>query len=610
MTGTFSPRLTSDSTLRWNELAELNPDQLFLVPAVGWREASHRAHSAAERSRGEMVTPLQATQKGEDAEVAVAQIQRLCEDFSYIHQECGLVASALEALAAELAAPHAEVCRALDEAQARGFTILGDGSVSYPEAPSQTGGEGAVGPEGVADAGGGVFDISGQVSDVLRGQENPNYPYAKDIADRIAAAVSTAREVDAQYADLLRDLDTTDEVAVTDAAWADADRDAGRTAGLVDDALGTGVPGDHSTPAETKKWWDGLSEEEREQELALHPEEIGNRNGIPSDVRDEANRTNIRAAMGQLEEDDSDGAQAKLKGLQSIQAQLDARSDPPMYLLGVGTEGNGRAIVSYGNPDTSRNVSAYVPGLGTSLNAGFAGGDLKRARNTALGAQSHDPSSASIVWLGYDAPQTGSGIGDVAAEGDARKGGTAYNDFMAGISATNENADPHVTAIGHSYGSLTVGQAAQQDGGIPGVDDIILVGSPGTGADKASDLGLSGDHVYVGAAENDPVTHAPSKAETGGAVAGGLLGGPIGAIGGAVVGHAVDGGDNGWFGTDPAEASFGGTRFAVADGPTVIPNGTAAHSNYFDPVKDPESAKNIGKIVAGQGSTVSREEPR
>ncbi|MFD0393539.1 alpha/beta hydrolase [Streptomyces nogalater] len=84
---------------------------------------------------------------------------------------------------------------------------------------------------------------------------------------------------------------------------------------------------------------------------------------------------------------------------------------------------------------------------------------------------------------------------------------------MAGLAATNDHKDPHLVAIGHSYGSRLVGAATQEPGGIPGADDIILLGSPGTGVDRAEELGVGKDHVFVGAAENDPVSHLPSKKE-------------------------------------------------------------------------------------------------
>ncbi|MEK8144318.1 alpha/beta hydrolase [Streptomyces sp. M10(2022)] len=212
----------------------------------------------------------------------------------------------------------------------------------------------------------------------------------------------------------------------------------------------------------------------------------------------------------------------------------------------------------YGNPDTARNVAAYVPGW-EPLDEDFAKNDLQRARDTAIGAREINPASptASIVWLGYDAPQVSAGdlINnlDVAGESNAEVGASAYNSFMAGVSTTNGHSDPHITAIGHSYGSLTVGLAAQSEGGIPGAEDIVLVGSPGTGAQSAEELGVGKDHVFVGAAENDTVTKLPNSREAsgmaagvaGGASTGFVLGGaagPVGAAVGGTLGHRGRGG--------------------------------------------------------------------
>ncbi|MFC9650700.1 alpha/beta hydrolase [Streptomyces sp. NPDC056937] len=339
----------------------------------------------------------------------------------------------------------------------------------------------------------------------------------------------------------------------------------------------------------------------------------------------------IEAAMGECGSL-AGQLRAVARDLGETDEQLRAGGNPPMYLLGIGDEGNGRAIVSYGNPDTARNVSAYVPGLGTALDEDFVKNDMKRARDTAIGAQEYDRSSASIVWLGYDAPQLSaadiSGNADVMFADQAQVGAVAYNEFMSGISATNENDDPHVTAVGHSYGSLTVGQAAQRPGGVPGADDIILLGSPGTGAKSADELGVGREHVYVGAAENDPVTAMPARIEargmaTGaasGAVVGAALGGPVGAAAGAVGGGAAayfaqdaQADDREiWYGTDPAHEAFGAQRFRVEDGPRPVRDGGgfAAHSNYLSPDADEESARNIAKVVAGQGKNISLQEPR
>ncbi|MDJ1645075.1 alpha/beta hydrolase [Streptomyces pakalii] len=372
----------------------------------------------------------------------------------------------------------------------------------------------------------------------------------------------------------------------------------------------------NATPAQRKAWWDGLSPEQRERYIELLPERIGNLDGIPVLARDAANRRNLPALIDKLEGVDTDKARDQLAGLREIERQLNENGKPPMYLIGVGDEGNGRAIVSFGNPDASQHVSAYVPGLNTSLDEEFAKNDLGRARDTAIGAQGYDESTASIVWLGYDAPQLPdkdgvAGYFAVMGTGRAEKGGAAYRDFMGGISATNQNKDPHLTAIGHSYGSRTVGAAAARSGGIPGVDDIILVGSPGVGVDHAVDLGVGSEHVFVGAAANDPVTKLPSKTQV---VVGGLglaLGGPGGAY---VAGDLADPGDDDlWFGKDPASKAFGARRFPVADGPPLVSGSGISldsHSNYFSPERDAVSADSIALIVSGNADRLKMEEPK
>ncbi|MER6611252.1 alpha/beta hydrolase [Streptomyces sp. NPDC000927] len=382
--------------------------------------------------------------------------------------------------------------------------------------------------------------------------------------------------------------------------------------GATRDYLNDRIPYNASA-ADRKAWWDGLSQQQRDQYLDLSSDKIGYLDGIPAADRDKANRKNLPELISKLEGKTDSKSKEQLAGLREIQRQLNEGSQPPMYLLGISDEGNGRAIVSYGNPDTSKHVSAYVPGLNTALDEDFAKTGLKRARDTAIGAQGYDPSTAAIVWLGYDAPQSPDGLHSLAVAGTSRaeKGGAAYNDFMSGISATNQNADPHITAIGHSYGSRAVGAATQHPGGIPGVDDIILVGSPGVGVDRAVDLGVGAGHVFVGAAQNDPVTHLPSKTQVVVGTVGMILGGPAGAY---IAGDLADKGDDDlWFGKDPASKAFGAKRFPVAPGTPFISTGGVsfdAHSNYFDPVRDAMSADSIALIVSGNSDRLKMEEQR
>ncbi|MFI8512978.1 alpha/beta hydrolase [Streptomyces sp. NPDC085460] len=598
------------ATLTWQQLRDLRPSE-FTEAGDAWHQVSNSSDADRVRVDRAMSAKLRETQQSESAEAALGRLRRLGRNFQYLHSECGLVRTTLNGLAADIAEPQIQLRNALADATAQGLTVHEDGSVSYPSAQ--------------------VTDLAGTAKDVpggtVRGSArlpleapplgspqggfpgflpvNPNQTKAQAVADRIARALRSAGEVDARYARTLAGLKAEKGLDVTEATLKDVREDTADVRGTAGMYLGEDVPTDKS-PAERKKWWDGLTDEQRQEYLEVAPDLVGGLDGIPSTARDEANRTYLPILMDELSRQGGDDAKTKLDALRGIQEKLNAPSDPPMFLLGIGDEGNGRAIVSYGNPDTSRNVSAYVPGLGTKLDGDFVKDTMTRAWHTAKSAQYIDPSSASIVWLGYDAPQHL----DVMSKGDAQRGAPSYNAFMAGLSATNQNPDPHVTAIGHSYGSLTVGTAAQRSGGIPGADDIILLGSPGVDAQKAEELGVGKGHVFVGAADNDPVTHLPSKSEV-------ALSGPLGVL----IGRDLYdiGNDDVYFGKDPASEAFGARRFKVDDGPRMIFEGGGfdAHSDYFkterdkeSPDLDPISAENIARIVAGKPNEIVMEEHR
>ncbi|MER7581923.1 alpha/beta hydrolase, partial [Kitasatospora sp. NPDC097691] len=446
------------------------------------------------------------------------------------------------------------------------------------------------------------------------------------ISNRITAALNEADQADREISARLSHFATN------------ASNGTGLDAATVakDLAAQTGreqIPPAGTDPASVKQWWDGLTDTERQTFLHDHPDRIGNLDGVPAAVRDQANRVNLRnliqdrqnqlANLGPeparylnvadtngfpVENPDytvwkrkHDALQEKLTGFQSIQNRLDGKledgggpgSEPPLLLLGIGDQGQGRAILSWGDPDKARNVSSLVPGLNSTL-AGAGGGDTstaKRVYDSAVASakvNGETPSIASVFWLGYDAPQLDGP--SVLMQDRAEEGGASYNRFLTGLRATHEGAPAHMTAQGHSYGSLVVGKATQHPGGLP-VDDIVLVGSPGVGVDKATQLGIGADHVYVGTAKYDPVADAPAP---------GML------IPGWAAVEAITNPDGSWHGTDPASESFGGQRFSVADG-TV----TDSHDNYFGKHgKGGDSLPNIGKIVSGHGNTITREDPR
>lgn len=597
------------SALTWSALRDVKCAELEEA-ADGWGRVSNRADAARDRIEGRMLPGLRDTQKGEAVGAAEGRLRRLGVNFQYIYTECGLLRTALNSLAHEIKAQQRVLQGALDDAEALKFTVHADGSVTYPAA-----GEGLV--DGKPLSGGTASGVPnpGMVTPSGLVAPNPNAGKAQDIADRVARAVRTAADADWRYARILRSLKAHEGLAVPAATWTDAAADAAAVRQAAQNYLKDAIPHDAS-PAERKEWWAGLTDEQREEYLAVYPDRIGNLDGIPALVRDAANRDNLQLLMGKLEGRDDDESATKLAALREIDRQLRAvpkPGEPPMYLLGIGDQGNGRAIVSYGNPDTSRNVAAYVPGLNTSLDEEFAQGDLKRARDLSIVANRHGAPAAAITWLGYDAPQAPDGLGTLAVAwgGRAEKGGQAFGEFMSGIEAANDHEDPHLTAIGHSYGSRTVGSATQQPGGIPGVDEIVFVGSPGVGVDSADDLGVGRDHVFVGAAANDVVTKVPSKKESAVGAVEMLYGGPAAAY---IFGDLADRGDDDvWFGSDPAGEVFGARRFEVGDGPPLIGTGKLnidAHSEYFDPEIDRASVENMALITAGRADRIKREEPR
>ncbi|WP_446039957.1 alpha/beta hydrolase [Streptomyces sp. SID1121] len=608
--------MTTDSALTWQRLRDLKPSE-FEQAGDGWHEVSARAEADRDAVDRAMTAKLRETQESESARAAIARLRRLSRNYQYVHTEAALIRTTLNGLSTELTRAQRELTEALEDAAALGFTVHPDGGVNYPPAEANTYlGDGL----GSGKAPGGrargnatqalqLPGLTDEYTAPLRTTPpalNPNAAKAQAIADRIARAVRSATETDDRYTRALNNLKAAKGLDVTEATLSDTTRDTATVRRTAERYLERGIPSERS-PQAVNAWWNSLTEEQRNDYVEVAPDLIGNLDGIPSPARDEANRHYLPVLIDQLEKQGGEDAKAKLEGLRGIEKRLNEPSRVPMFLLGIGTEGNGRAIVAYGNPDASRNVSAYVPGLGTKLDGEFAEGTLNRGFDTAKGARMHDRSSAAIVWLGYDAPQSL----DVMGEGDAARGAPAYNSFMDGLGATNMHKDPHLTAIGHSYGSFTVGTAAQREGGIPGADDIVLLGSPGTGADKAEDLGVGKDHVFVGAAENDPVTKLPSSRQAWAGGAGFVVAGPAGAY---AAGDIADRGDDDlWFGRDPASEAFGARRFRVADGPRPFVDGqgpTPAHSNYFSPEEDRVSAGNIARIVAGKPEQLETQEWR
>ena len=249
-----------------------------------------------------------------------------------------------------------------------------------------------------------------------------------------------------------------------------------------------------------------------------------------------------------------------------------------MSLLGFSPDGQGRAIIAAGNPDTADNVVAYVPGMGTYLSDHFVSKDVLHAQNIAVAAGQANPSHATsaVIWLGYDAPQVTGGAADWAHElditgtGDADAGAAAYRHFLTGLRATNTSSDLNLTALGHSYGSVLVGRASQLSGGLD-VNNVVIVGTPAWGSTTHR------SSASTPAAYGRQLPKRPVPKLNYGTSAGEMAIPIVGAYWSMLDDHK----GGGWFGENPADAKFGANRFTVPIGGTGG-LGMQAHGQYFD----------------------------
>ncbi|WP_214110416.1 alpha/beta hydrolase [Acrocarpospora catenulata] len=358
---------------------------------------------------------------------------------------------------------------------------------------------------------------------------------------------------------------------------------------------------DPQLSAQINAWWRQLGHPAQEQLITTVPHLIGGLNGIPATTRDRANRAylgqqqdEITRRLTQLRQSSQD-AKDEIKDLELKLRQIDSISKslalggvkgiPPALLLSVGLGGLGRTAISYGDPDTADNIVTSVPGTGTKLD-----GFLADARRATVLWEEADKSAdqravASIMWFEYDAPQldlTGL-LADrsVAAPYIAKRAAGPLTSFTDGLRASHQvGKDPLFTVLGHSYGSLVVGLAAQERRGAF-ADQLILVGSPGSGAMKAGELGA--DQVWVGESPQDfiaDIGHLPVKGERGdkGVITGTLS-------------------SEGPFGTDPSDYSFGARQFLVQGGGSGSSYNISSHSSYWD--NESISLKNMGLLVNG-----------
>lgn len=214
-----------------------------------------------------------------------------------------------------------------------------------------------------------------------------------------------------------------------------------------------------------------------------------------------------------------DGAKY-LPDLQAVDKAVKMSPDRKLMLLDTKTGKQARAAIAVGDPDSSTHVSVTAPGLNTTVHGaiGSMSDEATRLRSEALRQLSltpgheHDTVSA-IAWIGYDPPQV-PGFDDIGKsltggwgvthDDIARAGAHDLARFYDGLQAAHHGGPADLTAIGHSYGSLTTGLALQEPGD-HGVSRALFYGSPGIEASTPQQLHLQPGHVYAMEAPDDPI---------------------------------------------------------------------------------------------------------
>ncbi|MET9956665.1 alpha/beta hydrolase [Streptomyces sp. NPDC006339] len=578
--------------------------------ADGYRAVGAMAGTAKDVIDNQVSAGIRAQLKGEAATAALAELKELSKNFHYAQTECGLVSTALNGFAFDMAAAKKKLDAAIEDAHAAGCTVHPDGSVGFPAGAKPGADKPADGGTVTGSAGGGSPTADALERQAVNIHPNPHYGKALAFADRIAEALKEATDADAKWAPKLRALKADDDLKVSDGDWADAQSDMGGTREAGNSYLASlPQPPKDGSPKDNASWWKGLTEEQQAAWLSLRPDTVGALDGLPSPVRDEANRVVLAEKHGQYQTelnsipkppanewtwitagrfpvkvhtdewmewhrqygDRYEQLNKSLNGMNAIQARFDRTGErglPEAYLLGFNAEGNGRAIVANGNPDTADHQAVYVPG--TTSNLGSVGGDIGRMENVwRVAAGANNGSVSTITWLGYDAPQDI--VKDAPFSHYANDGAPAYNRFMDGLDASRAvDSEPHRTAIGHSYGTTLIGSAARQ--GHLNADDVILAGSPGVQVPKAEQMDVPKGHVWNQEAKGDPVPD-------------------IGRFG-----HGGTDWDGPW--TIPSDQRFGANQLATD---------TEGHSDYWK--EGTESLRNQGLVVAGKGDNADLKPP-
>lgn len=278
---------------------------------------------------------------------------------------------------------------------------------------------------------------------------------------------------------------------------------------LAHPGFGREVAAEPPSVAETTAWWSRVAGRADAPALldalvAGMPDGLGGLDGVPYRVRDAANRLRLATATDEalaavhaappgttpnLRSGAEMAAWRRWSALTAVSRALDGPGTRQLVELDLDAQPP-LGAVAVGDLDGADHVGVLVPGMGTTLASGIEGltghaESLRAAQQDALGRTGR---AAVVAWVGYEAPTVLTVLGSEHAEAGAPR----LQRTLAGIDGTL--GDTHLSVVMHSYGTTTGALALA--GADLGVDDAVMLSSPGLTVDRAADL-HAGDVWYA-----------------------------------------------------------------------------------------------------------------
>lgn len=501
---------TVSTVLAWRPEVLDEAARLFTVAGDRVEETGFAVHGVRQEIPG-----VWEGESGQAAADALADPWELAADLA---EAFGLVARTLSAVAEAVRGAQGSVCRGREIAEDHGLVLGDDGRVVAPPPtvlPSNAGEDARI---------------------AARRAHRTATSAAEDAQYLARQGLAAAQEADEDATRVLRE------------SWRIARREHGGMVGqeLVAQVLHRAFPAADVAPGEVAGWWASLSTAAQEALLAREWARLGNLDGIPYEVRIQANRLAIGAALedesrradaldariAELEEQIAELGSSEVSLVIGLRDALEAERGKLVecealrrwyqeLLTGATTieypggskfvhsghqvvlfdPAGGRFAEIVGDLSAATSVGVYVPGTGAAF--GPDDGHYNRAASFVSGAEPAG-SLAMVTFIGGPMPQD---IPSAARNSYADRVGPRLARFVAGLDCA---PGVSVTVLGHSYGGAVVGAA--ESAGMR-ADRILHVESAGIGpgVDHPDDLAHPDTPRYSMTAPGDLIETVQGK---------------------------------------------------------------------------------------------------